>query len=84
MGLASNFHSFGNSIRKKPETQIELSVHRNPFHGDVTMFWLRDTEQECWIYFWVFNDGSLNNSECNNCPDVDWQEVPLDCPDVGN
>ena len=54
-----------------------------PFHCDVRMYWFRDAEQECWIYFCVFHDGSLDNPECTNYPDVDWQEVPLDCPDVG-
>ena len=53
------------------------------FHCDVGMYWFRDAEQECWIYFCVFHDGSVDDPECTNYPDVDWQEVPLDCSDVG-
>ena len=58
-----------------------LTLGKNLFHCDNEMCWIKEAERDGRIT-WFTEDG-YGKPECQNYPDVEWDEVILDCFDSG-
>ena len=58
-----------------------LTLGENLFHCDSAMCWIKEAKRDGRI-IWLTEDG-FGKPECQNYPDVEWDDVRLDCSDSG-
>ena len=60
---------------------VILTLGDNPFHCDSKMCWIKQAERDQLI-IWYIVDG-WGKPDCQNYPDVQWEDVKLNCSDSG-
>ena len=63
---------------KKLGIKFELGINRNPLQCDRRLCWIKQAQKDEQISW-----HNVKEPDCTNYPDMDWNNITLDCPTIG-